>query len=126
MECLYDILFNANQVTDKLINLLENENIVIKKHNKTEFENIIKEKNALIKQYSSATKITKEHLNELQEIYPEDVEKFLDKTKTLNQMCKSNYEIINREFEVTDKIIKLVKKTIKESKDHLSIVSAKI
>lgn len=126
MECLYDILSEAIKTTESLVKLLENENSIIQKHDKVSFETILKEKNNLIKKYVHITKETKKHLDDLQETYPEEINRLLNLTKRLNNICQENYNIINKEFEITNKIIKLIKKSITESKEYSSIVSAKI
>lgn len=126
MECLYDTLSNAIEISEALIKLLESENKIIQKHDKQSFSNILEEKNSLIKKYSSAIKNTKDHLSELKDLYPEKLTKLLSLTKYLNNMCQTNYDIIKKEFEITNKIIKLIKKSVTESKEHASIISAKI
>lgn len=126
MECLYDTLSNAIEISEALIKLLESENQIIQKHDKQSFSNILEEKNSLIKKYSSAIKNTKDHLSELKDLYPEKLTKLLSLTKYLNNMCQINYDIIKKEFEITNKIIKLIKKSVTESKEHASIISAKI
>lgn len=126
MECLYDTLSNAIEISEALIKLLESENKIIQKHDKQSFNNILEEKNSLIKKYSSVIKNIKDHLSELKDLYPEKLTKLLGLTKHLNNMCQTNYDIIKREFEITNKIIKLIKKSVTESKEHTSIISAKI
>lgn len=126
MECLYDTLLNSIEITESMIKLLKSENTIIQKHDKKSFSEILKEKNILIKKYIFVTKKTKNYLCEIKNLYPKELDKLLNLTQELNKICQTNYDIITKEFEITNKIIKLIKKSISESEEYISVVSAKI
>lgn len=126
MECLYDTLLNSIEITESMIKLLKSENTIIQKHDKKSFSDILKEKNILIKKYTIAINKTKQYIREIKDIYPEKLNTLLCLTKELNNMCQTNYDIITKEFEITNKIIKLIKKSISESEEYNSVISAKI
>lgn len=122
---LIDRIENLLEITDRLADLVEDENEALADRRTKDVEAMVEEKTTLARLYQNRMKVVKEQDVDWSEVDPDLHKQLVDAAKRLDIAMKENKMRLEVSIKANQKVLSLVAKAVEKSRPHSGTYSRK-